>query len=382
MQTTYKVGDKVRILNAKKIMSGSRKWDDGDITTVDSLWSDGDPRLVITRGPEKGKAFVVDSSEFEYIEKVEESDAKMTQFKVGDKVRVINANASKHSNGDEGVVVSITPIWDVVFIDVDVNGVQQGHYAKDIELVSPRPTKNQRLITLEQKVEAMQAEIDALKAAQKVTAITPTITVKSEADISKIAEGFAKMVAKEKKLTPNEQRKAIIDEAKAFVEDALNRNYRIGSTPKIKTTSQSVWFVDYGNAVTDKAEFIVNSEKRIVVAIIRTINGKRVVHKGIAKCNPSDVFNADIGKAIALGRALGLDVSKFEKAVQPSEVVVGMNVVKTEGVFAKTSGNVYSVGDKSYLQGENGLCYKRESGDSVWAFKDDVKVIDDTEAQY
>lgn len=380
MQTTYKVGDKVRILNAKKIICGGRKWDDGDITTVDSLWSDGDPRLVITRGPEKGKAFVVDSSEFEYIEKVEESDAKMTQFKVGDKVRVINANASKHSNGDEGVVVSITPLWDVVFIDVDVNGVQQGHYAKNIELISSKPTKNQRLTsaeqaitTLEQKVEAMQAEIDALKAAQKATAISQTMTVKSEADIAKIAEGLTKMFTKEKKLSPNEQRKAIIDEAKTFVEATLAE---VDEQMGWQTTSIPV-YKEYGRL---RIEFIVNAEKRTVVALARygNIVEDLTVHgKGIAKCNPSDVFNADIGKAIALGRALGLDVSKFEKAAQPSEVVVGqvVDTYLSNGTHHETFKVARIDGEESF-ENYDDTCYtpfQPEYGD---------KIINDTEAQY
>lgn len=368
MQTTYKVGDKVRILNAKKIMCGGRKWDDGDITTVDSLWSDGDPRLVITRGPEKGKAFVVDSSEFDYIEKVEESDAKMTQFKVGDKVRVINANASKHSNGDEGVVVSITPLWDVVFIDVDVNGVQQGHYAKNIELISSKPTKNQRLTsaeqaitTLEQKVEAMQAEIDTLKATQKA----PKITIQS--DTTKIAEEIAARLKVRTKLTPNEQRKAIIDEAKAFVEsqkhdsEAPYRRYINGKDGGY-----------YGLGV----DFYVNAEKRTVVAVAHNYWDKsEVQYKGIAKCNPSDVFNADIGKAIALGRALGLDVGKFEKAVQPGEVVVGQ-VVKNTVHGHWGTGTVKEIEKPCTHRGY------RVSEDNSYNYLKTAVILDDTEAQY
>lgn len=363
-KTTYKVGNKVRILDAKKIKNAVKDgFKSGEVYPVTRIYDDGRP---VIEHETDFLAFFQD--ELKYIEKVEESDAKMTQFKVGDKVRVINANASKHSNGDEGVVVSITPIWGVVFIDVDVNGVQQGHYAKDIELVSPKPTKNQRLTMLEQKVEAMQAEIDALKATQK------------SADIAKIVDGIAKMVAKEKKLTANEQasankkRKAIIDEAKAFVEDVQKRDYRVRSTPAITSFQKSVFF-----GQTDELVFHVNAEKRTVVAIIRTIRGKHVVHKGIAKCNPSDVFNADIGKAIALGRALGLDVERFEKAVQPNEVVVGTVVIHVEDKDVYTIEGIYEGNHYDMRHTDGEYFEKFRMMNSIDTFYD---IVNDTEAQY
>lgn len=227
-----------------------------------------------------------------------------------------------------------------------------------IELVSQKPTKNQRITTLEQKVEAMQAEIDALKAAQK------------SADIAKIAEGIPKMIAKEKKRTPNEQRKAIIDEAKAFLEEVEREQ----NDSKVR---------DKGNAFhrqyLTKTEFIVNAEKRTVVAIIRTKYGTTLLTKAIAKCNPSDVFNADIGKAIALGRALGLDVSKFEKAAQPSEVVVG-HIFDT----APGGGNWSATVTKMYPSHDgygHGKAFKH-THDNGWLGEKQVTITNDTEAQY
>lgn len=380
-KTTYKVGDKVRILDAKKIMWGGGKWDDGDITTVDSLWSDGDPRLVITRGPEKGKAFVVDSSEFEYIEKVEGNDAKMTQFKVGDKAKV----TSLQSELVTAVGVQLGDIVEVTYISSGKVRNLRCKYSKSslhgdgffspkaLEKISPKLTKNQRITTLEQKVADLQAEVEALKAAQKIAIKTPTMTVKADVDVAKIAESLAKAFEKHTSKSPNEQasanekRKAIIDEAKAFVEDVQKRDYQVRSTPAITSFQKSVFF-----GQTDELVFHVNAEKRTVVAIIRTISGKHVVHKGIAKCNPSDVFNADIGKAIALGRALGLDVSKFEKAVQPSEVAVGQVHAILWEKSKKPTGEVIAVGSVS----SSSFKYV----DGGWA--SDYQILDDTEAQY
>jgi len=298
----------------------------------------------------------------------------MTKFKVGDKVR-----ATKESNGQYGITTEQNG-WTGVIISVDTDGEFEadtltpkgecsygGLDPKYFELLESKPTKNQRISTLEQKVEAMQAEIDTLKAAQKVTVSAPEILVKSEADIAKIAERFTKMLAKEKKQTPNERRKAIIDEAKAFVEDAISRNHP-------DAAEAGVWFTDNdGSIITDEAEFVVNDKKRTVVVLIKDYGKSNVYTKGIAKCAPGDVFNEHIGKAIALGRALGLDVERFEKAVQPSEVVVGMNVKNTG-----SAGGTFSI---TYV--EDGELFIRNNDGTGPYFEDKYAVIvDDTEAQY
>lgn len=350
-KTTYKVGDKVRILGTENILLGEEIKIVGGYAEVESVSNEGYPRLACR----DGAPLIITKSELQYIEKVEESDAKMTQFKVGDKVRVINANASKHSNGDEGVVVSITPIWDVVFYDVDVNGMQQGHYDKDIELVSQKPTKNQRISTLEQKIEAMQAEIDAIKAAQKAPVTTIADAVKPTPN---------------EQASANEKRKAIIDEAKAFVE-------KYSGIVKVDTTPYTTMAGD------TTVKLFVNKEKRIVTAIPHLANVNYTDHndKKFAKCAPDDVFNEHIGKAIALGRALGLDVERYEKAVQPSEVVVGMKI-NDESVIQTVSELI----DTPY---ETLISGKKVSGQAFntkesygWLAQSQVTIADDTEAQY
>jgi hypothetical protein len=68
--------------------------------------------------------------------------------------------------------------------------------------------------------------------------------------------------------------------------------------------------------------FIVNREKRTIVAL--QYYNEALKKRGIAKCNPSDCFNVHIGKAIALRRALGLEVpAEYLNAPQPTEVRVG-----------------------------------------------------------
>ncbi|MGM0967008.1 MAG: hypothetical protein ACQEWR_00400 [Bacillota bacterium] len=72
---------------------------------------------------------------------------------------------------------------------------------------------------------------------------------------------------------------------------------------------------------TARTEFIVNTEKRTVVSIRKAFGNGRVISKGIAKCAPNDCFNVHIGKAIALRRALGLEVpAEYLNVPQPTEV--------------------------------------------------------------
>jgi hypothetical protein len=87
------------------------------------------------------------------------------------------------------------------------------------------------------------------------------------------------------------------------------------------------------NGVFPSVKFILNRDKRTVVALLKpkyTHVGNRVLARGIAKCHPDDCFNVHIGKAIALRRALGLEVpDEYLNAPQPTEVRVG-DVVKSK----------------------------------------------------
>jgi hypothetical protein len=101
----------------------------------------------------------------------------------------------------------------------------------------------------------------------------------------------------------------------------------------------------------NKVEFIVDREKRTVVAILRLAYiPSEVVAKGIAKAAPDDVFNADIGKAIALRRALGLTVpTEYTNAPKPEGVRVG-DVVRSEvedrgGKIRKIVSHIVSIDD-------------------------------------
>ncbi|MEK4632527.1 MULTISPECIES: hypothetical protein [Bacillus] len=95
-------------------------------------------------------------------------------------------------------------------------------------------------------------------------------------------------------------RDEIVEQAKADVEDLFKRD------------------IGY------RHDFIVNSEKRTVVALRKSFGEGYVRDRGITKATPDDCFNVHIGKAIALRRALGLAVpDEYLNAPQPTEVRVG-----------------------------------------------------------
>jgi len=142
------------------------------------------------------------------------------------------------------------------------------------------------------------------------------------------------MIDETVELTPNQQRAEIIEKAKKFVEDnkmeitgeALYGKYK----GEVQTWRNIYVFANKSGKHACNVEFVVDAEKRTITALMRGVDTNNLYEEATAKCNPSDVFNEHIGKAIALGRALGLDVSEFEQAVQPNEVVPGHIIVWNE----------------------------------------------------
>ncbi|MCG5252598.1 hypothetical protein [Brevibacillus agri] len=124
-------------------------------------------------------------------------------------------------------------------------------------------------------------------------------------------------------------------------------------------------------------EFVVNREKRTVVALIKSLQTHKVHYRGAAKCAPGDVFNSHIGRAIALRRALELPVpDEYLNAPQPTEVRVG-DVVETYlssgGHHATFKVTGFYNGDKKKLTGFAG-----HSGYTSFSPEFGDKVIDDS----
>lgn len=125
----------------------------------------------------------------------------------------------------------------------------------------------------------------------------------------------------------NAERTEVIESAKAFVNANGVGGFEV--TTRLGTTHTV-----YTNLIT-------NSEERVVIALLKDVNTNKVVAKGVSKCNLNDVYNRYIGEAIALGRALGVDVRKFENAPQPKGIPKGVNVdVRSRSGKLQASGEV------------------------------------------
>lgn len=275
----------------------------------------------------------------------------MTQkFKVGDKVRILTVDGIYLASYHDYVNGDITDVIEVA--DKGQPFITAKHGGKIIEKVSK---KNERISALEAQVAELTAKFEALENEQK-----PAVTLGEKPETYWKGEYVGGLSDLDK--SPNEQRKAIIAEAKAFVE-----RYS-GIVPDDSTP----YTTEAGDTIV---KLFVNKEKRIVTAIPHLVHVEcdEVDDKKFAKCAPDDVFNADIGKAIALGRALGLDVKRFEQAVKPTEVVVGM-VVRTKYEYGGYNDDcptkVTGVTAKGYPEFKNG------THSSMYEIKDD------TDAQY
>ncbi|MDU0074842.1 MULTISPECIES: hypothetical protein [Bacillus] len=117
------------------------------------------------------------------------------------------------------------------------------------------------------------------------------------------------------------RRDEIVEQAKADVEELSN----YGDGVRYETVSP--------NYASCDIDYVVNREKRTVVALLKGIRTGSVYAKGIAKAAPYDCFNVHIGKVIALRRALGLAVpDEYLNVPQPTEVRVGDFISDDSGV--------------------------------------------------
>lgn len=184
--------------------------------------------------------------------------------------------------------------------------------------------------------------------------------------------------------TANQLRYETIQQAKEFV-----KKWSSNKTPlEMREMSHGKWsgglylqsFKPYGIAKTHDLEFIVNVEKRTVVALIHYYGsrGRQGIRaKGIAKCLPDEVFNSWIGKAIALARALQIAVAQeFLDIVQPDEIVVGMSLSLVDQAGWTYIREIAKIN-------ENRVEYTSRSWDNrrVLDYATTV-IIDDTNAEY
>lgn len=206
--------------------------------------------------------------------------------------------------------------------------------------------------------EGVSGDIQSLE--KRVTALESADAEVASGTVSAAAPSF---------LSAQQRRDAIVERAKADVDTLFAR----GSFPV--TTVDGLQ--RNMNQHTHYVEYVVNREKRTVVALIRHKDGGRLRVKGIAKCAPGDVFNSHIGRSIALHRALGLEVpAEYLSVPNPTEVRVG-DVIK-DGFFKSRN----MTGTVMAFEGPEGLTYDYPNPDRPdgyrWTFVENAQILDDS----
>jgi hypothetical protein len=141
------------------------------------------------------------------------------------------------------------------------------------------------------------------------------------------------------------------------------------------------------NQFVTKPEFHVNRDKRAVTALVRGIYRNAIHEKGIAKAAPDDVFHAEIGKAIALRRALGLTVpSEYTDAPKPADLRKGQ-IVLSPAVHEKVTVHAVRPTHRAatghrFSSPELGFTYLLSNGFEYWARIKDYVITDDTDVDY
>lgn len=166
---------------------------------------------------------------------------------------------------------------------------------------------------------------------------------------------FPPSIIPESVKSPNKLRAEIIEKAKGFVEESLNQGKEGSQISDLGNETHQYKFFD--------AEFEINKNEVKVSIYQNNSRDKRLkqapLHVAYAKCHPNNVFNEHIGKAIALGRALGLDVSEFEQAVQPNEVVVGMKTYHewSHEIWEISGGNLQFINNQHRIINDTNAIY-------------------------
>ena len=266
-------------------------------------------------------------------------------LKVGDKVRILNVDAilfgrKYWKNGDVAEVVSFNDLGrpqlrrkasDTVGLAITPEELHAIERIDD----DKKPSKKQRIEALEREVAALKAEMEALRGTKKPK-------------------------------TANQLRSEVIADAKSFVKKHTDKKGRACLYVPDSRPGYSSWGVS-------EIRFEVNAEKRTVVALAIGMDSGRVVEKAVAKCAPDDVFNADIGKAIAVGRLFGLGVERFVNAPKPDKLVVGTYTSGGDHFARRKTVRV----EKGHAYDENGKFWYEEISRNTH-----LTDIDDTEAQY
>lgn len=267
---------------------------------------------------------------------------------VGERIRIVKAvtATSSYANGDE---MTVTARQDIVPFGVHTK--EQPVFVYDNEYVVLEP--------ITQETPAPPQQLDFLEA------IALFMRENAAAIRKYLDEIEAPTPAQPKSLT----RAGVIAKAKADVAE-ITRKVNSARGASIGVTGDNAdRFMN--------VEFHVNREKRAVTALLRGKFSGKIWAKATAKAAPGDVFHAEIGKAIALRKALGLPVpDEYINAPKP-EPAPGAVVQVNYDSYTLTLTKRRPEHDGSHY-GNNAYATK-EGG---WIADKQYEIIDDTDVDY
>lgn len=262
---------------------------------------------------------------------------------VGERIKIVNPQfAHGYGEGDEGTVLQAESSG----VFVDINGNRCGVYHREYVVLEPVTTLGTNEALASAFTQFIRDNADTIRAILgDVTKTEPTALTRA----------------------------AVIEKARADVAE-LTRKMRNG-------TANSEGNYTFNQCIS-KPEFHVNRDKRAVTVLVRGVYGNTILEKGIAKAAPDDVFHAEIGKAIALRRALGLTVpSEYTDAPKPDEPRAGAVTRKTTGL---TAGSIRTL-SKRVPEGDGtgfgNFAFRTEEGGG-WIADKQYIIIDDTDVDY
>lgn len=240
----------------------------------------------------------------------------MSKFKIGDKVRILDVDKiaeavnNGYSTGEITLVVRVNSYGEPYILN---KRNPEGHplviVSDELRYIKKvcEPSENQRITALEKEIAelryfkelAQEMEDNSFHDLERIEALENRLEHLEQAVQQYFTVPGEPSTVKDKPKTPNQQRKEIIEKAKLFIEKH-GEGFLFDSAKNSICAAKLEKFQDdvgYGACI------------------------------GYSRCHRNDVFNEHIGKAIALGRALRLNVREFEQVVQPTEKVVGMKVL-------------------------------------------------------
>ncbi|QIC06124.1 hypothetical protein GOP56_11185 [Brevibacillus sp. 7WMA2] len=366
------VGERVKIIADAGVMLGEYR--KGEVYTVtklygsffidvDGKWGDG-TELNLAHDD----YVVLEPTDIIHVDGLRYREEKR-KAKAGERILIVAAEDAEglYANGSVQTIREVPEVFGCVL----VTGHAQIIYHREYVVITPldEPATNNITVNLTVNV-ASSSPSEILKA----------IVDSVQAELAKFVGAPNNEETRDKmmEVLTNKSRDGIVERAKVDVVE-LRSDMTDVRNPHLRGRDD-IYLLEGHLGMT--ADFIVNKEKRTIVCLLRgAVTPERIYARGIAKCSPDDCFNAHIGKAIALRRALDLDVpTDYLNTPQPTEPRVGDVVYPTAhrlgGRALTLKERVTGYNHERY--GKNCFLTKESSG---WIGDKQFRIIDDSRDQ-